>query len=106
MFCVETRRGGTWEWERTSKWYNRTWTTNQGWTSLISKCFKRRLGVGNIKFKAYIGTLFVTVLTDEESSDNFLQPRVAKFLKLSVVQAPRFRVMVGNGNYMELEGLI
>lgn len=39
-------------------------------------------------------------------SDNFLQPRVAKFLKLSIEKAPSFKVMVGNGNYMQAEGLI
>jgi len=62
--------------------------------------------VGTIKFKAYIGTLSLTVLINGGSSNNFLQPRVAKFLKLPVVQSPRFRVMLGNGNYMESEGLI
>ncbi|KAJ1443189.1 Chromo-like domain superfamily [Sesbania bispinosa] len=73
---------------------------------LSLNALKGDLGVGTIKFKAYIGTLSVTVLIDGGSSDNFLQPRVAKFLKLPVVQAPMFRVMVGNGNYMESEGLI
>ncbi|KAJ1415172.1 Chromo-like domain superfamily [Sesbania bispinosa] len=64
---------------------------------LSLNALKGGLGVGTIKFKAYIGTLSVTVLIDGGSSDNFLQPRVAKFLKLPVVQAPMFRVMVGNG---------
>ncbi|KAJ1377098.1 Retrotransposon gag domain [Sesbania bispinosa] len=73
---------------------------------LSLNALKGGLGVGTIKFKAYIGTLSVTVLIDGGSSNNFLQPRVAKFLKLPVVQAPMFRVMVGNGNYMVSEGLI
>ncbi|WVZ05912.1 hypothetical protein V8G54_019258 [Vigna mungo] len=73
---------------------------------LSLNALKGGLGVGTIKFKASIGTLPVTVLIDGGSSDTFLQPRVAKFLKLPIVQAPTFRVMVGNGNYMEFEGLI
>ena len=63
-------------------------------------------GVGTIKFIAYIEKLPVTVLIDGGSSDNFLQPRVAKFLKLPVEPATQFRVMVGNGNYMSTEGLV
>jgi len=73
---------------------------------LSLNALKGSLGVGTIKFKAYIDNLSITVLIDGGSSDNFLQPRVAKCLKLPVVQAPQFRVMVGNGNYIELEGLI
>jgi len=49
---------------------------------------------------AYIDKLPMTVLIDGGSSDNFLQPRVAKFLKLPVEPATQFRVMVGNGNYL------
>ena len=43
---------------------------------------------------------------DRGSSDNFLQPRIAKFLKLPIEKAPLFRVMVGNGNSMTVEGMI
>ena len=58
------------------------------------------VGVGTIRFMAYIDKLPMTVLIDGGSSDNFLQPRVAKFLKLPVEPATQFRVMVGNGNYL------
>ena len=44
-------------------------------------------GVGTIRFIAYIEKLLVTVLIDGGSSDNFLQPRVAKFFKLPVEPA-------------------
>ncbi|KAJ1405708.1 Retrotransposon gag domain [Sesbania bispinosa] len=63
-------------------------------------------GVGTIRFVAYINTFPVKVLVDGGSSDNFLQPRVANFLKLPVEPAPSFKVMVGNGNYMTSEGMI
>ena len=68
---------------------------------LSLNALKGGLGVGTIKFKAYIGTFSIIVLINGGSFDNSLQPRVIKFLKFLVVQAPRFRVMVGNGNYME-----
>ncbi|KAJ1376277.1 Retrotransposon gag domain, partial [Sesbania bispinosa] len=64
------------------------------------------LGAGTIRFTAHINTLPVTVLVDGGSSDNFLQPRIAKFLKLAIEPAPMFKVMVGNGNYMTAEGMI
>ncbi|KAJ1433575.1 Retrotransposon gag domain [Sesbania bispinosa] len=53
-------------------------------------------GVGTIRFVARINTLPVKVLVDGGSSDNFLQPRVANFLKLPIEPAPSFKVMVGN----------
>lgn len=62
--------------------------------------------MGTIQFVAHINTLPVKVFVDSGSSDNFLQPRVAKFLKLPVEPTPLFRVMVGNGNYMTVEGMI
>ncbi|KAJ1438252.1 Retrotransposon gag domain [Sesbania bispinosa] len=53
-------------------------------------------GVGTIRFFARINTFPVKVLVDGGSSDNFLQPRVANFLKLPVEPAPSFKVMVGD----------
>ena len=73
---------------------------------LSLNALKGGMGVGTIRFMAYIDKLPVKVLVDGGSSDNFLQPRVAKFLKLPVEPAPFFKVMVGNGNYMEAEGMI
>lgn len=46
------------------------------------------------------------MLLDGNSDDNFLQPRVAKFLKLPVLPIPSFKVLVGNGNALQVEGLI
>ncbi|XP_017431896.1 uncharacterized protein LOC108339268 [Vigna angularis] len=73
---------------------------------LSLNALKGGFGVGTIRFTTHIGTMSVKVLIDGGSSDNFLQPRVVKFLKLPVVMTPSFKVMVGNGNYMESEGLI
>jgi len=73
---------------------------------LSLNALKGGLGVGTIKFIAHVGTLPITVLIDGGSFDNFLQPRVAKCLKLRIEPTPMFKVMVGNGHYMESEGLI
>ncbi|XP_047169448.1 uncharacterized protein LOC124837990 [Vigna umbellata] len=62
--------------------------------------------VGTIWFIAHINTLPVTALVDDGSLDNFLQPRVANFLKLPMEPTPLFKVMVGNDNYMTVEGMI
>ena len=43
---------------------------------------------------------------DSGSLDNFLQPRIANCLKLSVEPIPHFNVLVGNGSAMVVEGLI
>jgi len=45
-------------------------------------------------------------LIDEGNSDNFLQPMIAKFLKLLIESAPLLKVMVGNGNHMTAEGKV
>ena len=73
---------------------------------LSLNALKGGMGVGTIQFMAYIDKLLVKVLVDGGSSDNFLQPRVAKFLKLPMEPAPFFKVMVGNGNYMKVEEMI
>ena len=73
---------------------------------LSLNALKGGLGGGTIRFVAHINTLPVKVLVDNGSSDNFLQPRVAKFLKLPIEPAPLFKVMVGNGNYMTTIGMI
>ena len=48
----------------------------------------------------------IQVLVDGGSSDNFLQPCIAKFLKLPVEEAPMFRVIVSNGNIMKAKGIV
>nr|KYP48653.1 Transposon Ty3-I Gag-Pol polyprotein [Cajanus cajan] len=73
---------------------------------LSLNALKRGQGVGTIRFMATINGFPIKVLVDGGSSDNFLQPRVAKFLELPVEPTPLFRVMVGNGNYMTAEGMI
>ena len=73
---------------------------------LSLNALKGGLGVGTIRFVAHINTLPVRVLVDGGSSNNFLQPRVAKILKLPIEPSPLFKVMVGNGNYMTVVGMI
>lgn len=42
----------------------------------------------------------LTVLVDSESTHNFLQPRIAQFLKLSTQNTHPLQVMVGNGSML------
>jgi len=67
---------------------------------------KGGLGVGTITLMAHATTMPIRVLIDRGNSNNFLQPRVAKILKLPIEKAISFKVMVGNDNYMDPKGLI
>lgn len=73
---------------------------------LSLNALKGGTGVVTIRFLAFIDKLSVIVLIDSDSSDNFLQPCIAKFFKLPIKPAPSFKVMVGNDNYMAVEGLV
>ncbi|XP_020206869.1 uncharacterized protein LOC109791920 [Cajanus cajan] len=73
---------------------------------LSFNALKGSSGVGTIKFQGRINGCPVNILLDSGSSDNFLQPRIAHFLKLPIEPAPNFQVMVGNGNSMSAEGFI
>lgn len=61
---------------------------------------------GTFGFTGYINGQVVQVLVDGGSDDNFLQPQIAKFLQLPVLPIPTFKVLVGNGNALQVEGLI
>ena len=73
---------------------------------LSLNALKGGTGVGNIRFSAQIQGRMIKVLVDGGSSDNFIQPRIAKFLKLPIEATPPFKVVVGNGSYMTAEGFI
>ncbi|XP_050877871.1 uncharacterized protein LOC127081688 [Lathyrus oleraceus] len=62
--------------------------------------------MGVLRFSGLIENIKVQVLIDGGSSDNFLQPRIAKFLKLPIETGPAFRVLVGNGEIMNAKGVI
>ena len=59
---------------------------------------------GTIWFTRFIIGQEVQILLDGGSSDNFIQPRLAKILKLNVEPAPQFKVVIGNGQQLECEG--
>jgi hypothetical protein len=73
---------------------------------LSFNALKGSTGVGTIKFTRHIGKMPIQILVDGGSSDNFLQPRIAHFLKLDIAPAPLFKVLVGNGNSLSPEGSI
>jgi len=59
---------------------------------------------GMIRFTGFIQGHKIQILIDGGSSDNFIQPRVAKFLHLPIYQTPRLKVLVGNEEQLECEG--
>jgi len=52
---------------------------------------------GTIRFTGFIQGHKIQILIGRGSSDNFIQPRVAKFLHLPIYHTPRLQVLVGNG---------
>jgi hypothetical protein len=80
--------------------------TNQPEHHLSLNAMKGTNNMGVLRFAGSIGHIEVQVLIDGGSSDNFLQPRIAKFLKLSIEPGPQFKVLVGNGEIMNAEGVV
>jgi len=60
-------------------------------------------GFATIRLTAKVHGFELQVLVDGGNSDSFIQPRIAKFLKLPVEPAPGFRVMVSNFDVTEVE---
>jgi hypothetical protein len=81
-------------------------TTNLPEHHLSFNAMKGTSHMGILRFSGSIGQIKVQILIDGGSSDNFLQPRIAKCLKLPVEPASTFRVLVGNGEIMTAEGMI
>ncbi|GAU25204.1 hypothetical protein TSUD_151040 [Trifolium subterraneum] len=73
---------------------------------LSMNAMKGTSNMGVIRFVGSIEHIEVQILIDGGSSDNFVQPRIAKFLKLPIEPAPVFKVLVGNGEIMNAEGVI
>lgn len=61
---------------------------------------------GTIRFIGNIKEQEVKVLLDGGSDDNFIQPTIVEFLKLEVQLTTPFRVLVGDENYLWVEGKI
>lgn len=78
----------------------------QEFQSLSLHAMDSTLISGTLRFTGYINGHVVQVLLDGGSDDNFLQPRVANFLQLPILPIPSFKVLVGNGNALQVEGLI
>lgn len=49
---------------------------------------------------------FISLSTRNSFINRYIVSRVAQFLKLPVEPTPSFRVLIGNGQYMETKGLI
>lgn len=61
---------------------------------------------GTMRFTGYIKGQAIKVLLVGGSDDNFIQKRMVEFLKLVVQPTAPFRVLVGDGNSLQIEGKI
>ena len=68
--------------------------------------YQGSVGVATIRFTGSIDGTDVQVLLDGGSSDNFITPRIAQHLQLPIEPAPAFKVLVGNGSYLESQGIV
>ncbi|PNX92889.1 Ty3/gypsy retrotransposon protein [Trifolium pratense] len=80
--------------------------TNPPEHHLSLNAMKGTSNMGVLRFEGSIEHIRVQILIDGGSSDNFLQPRIAKFLRLPIEPGPQFNVLVGNGEVMTAEGVI
>lgn len=62
--------------------------------------------LGTIRFTGTLYTHLVKVLMDGSSNDNFIWPKLVKFLQLDVLTTRPFRVLVGNGQTLQVEKII
>ncbi|XP_019417272.1 PREDICTED: uncharacterized protein LOC109328313 [Lupinus angustifolius] len=85
---------------------NQTDTNNALYHHLSYNALKGANSIGTMKFTGQINGVQLQILLDSGSSDNFIQPRIAKCLKLPIEPATNFRVLVGNGNYLIAEGQV
>ena len=58
-----------------------------------------------LKFTGLIHNLLVPILTDSGNSLNILQPRIAHHLHLLITPSPPLLVMVGNGAFIQCQGI-
>ncbi|MCI10290.1 hypothetical protein A2U01_0031383, partial [Trifolium medium] len=73
---------------------------------LSLNAMKENNGMGTIRFKGMVANTEIQVLVDSGSSDTYLQPRIAQFLKLPIESTPSFQVLVGNGESLTVEGFV
>lgn len=61
---------------------------------------------GTMRFLGLINRQPVKILLDGGSDDSFIQPRIIKFLQLDIQPTDPFKVLVGNGKSLQVEGII
>ncbi|GAU44890.1 hypothetical protein TSUD_400530 [Trifolium subterraneum] len=73
---------------------------------LSLNAMKGSTGMGIIKFTGTICNIEVQVLVHGGSSDTYLQPCIAQFLKVLIETTPSFQVLVGNSESLTVEGIV
>lgn len=64
------------------------------------------IGFGVIRFKGLLGPCQVSIVLDSGSSDSFVQPRIVHCLGFPVELVQQCNVLVGNGQNMNVEGVV
>lgn len=95
--------------EEEDPWIDIGWTEredksiNRG-STIIVKCSHRVSMPQTMRTKVLIQGVGVTTLIDSGSTHNFIDPRMVKFLKLPLVEGPKFTVKVANGETVKSRG--
>lgn len=74
--------------------------------SLSLNAMHSMASTGTMRFMGNLHGKQVHILLDGGSDESFIQPRLAHFLRLEVLPAPSFRVLIGNGQSLEVEGRV
>ena len=64
------------------------------------------LASGTIRFIGLLNGHPVHILLDRGTDNNFIQPCLEKFLNLDIISAQSYRVLVGNGQTLQVEVII
>lgn len=78
----------------------------EGNTKLSLNAMNSAAASGTMRFTGTIKGHPVKILLDGGSDDNFIQPRIAKFLQLEIQPTTPFKVLVGDGNTLQVEGKV
>ncbi|XP_073152641.1 uncharacterized protein [Henckelia pumila] len=63
-----------------------------------------QLSPRTLRMQGQVAGMSVQTLIDGGSTHNFIQERIARFLKLPIVPSPHFQVLVGNGQSLVCDG--
>lgn len=82
-----------------------TINSNDTYFQLLTQALTSQFSRQTLKFQSFLGGLQVMVLIDSGSTHNMLQPIIVHHLNLATIPIPNLSIMVGNGSYIQCEGI-